>query len=48
MLNEQGAGHHSLGGVSYLDMDTVLNEQGPGRRILSDALHCCSGVVKNV
>jgi hypothetical protein len=33
--------------VSYLDLDTVLNEQGSGRRILSDALHCRPGVVKN-
>jgi hypothetical protein len=27
--------------------DTVLNEQGSGRRILSDALHRRPGVVKN-
>jgi hypothetical protein len=25
----------------------VLSEQGSGRRILSDALHHCPGVVKN-
>jgi hypothetical protein len=36
-----------LGDASYLDLDTVLNEQGSGRRILSDALHRCPGVVKN-
>jgi hypothetical protein len=29
------------------DLDTVLNEQGSGRRILSDALHRRPGVVKN-
>jgi hypothetical protein len=29
------------------DLDTVLNEQGSGRRILSDALHRRLGVVKN-
>jgi hypothetical protein len=33
--------------VPYLDLDTVLSEQGSGRRILSDALHRCPGVVKN-
>jgi hypothetical protein len=46
VLNGQGLGCHPLG-VSYLDMDTVLNEQGLGRCILSDALHRCSCVVKN-
>jgi hypothetical protein len=33
--------------VSYLDLDTVLNEKGLGHRILSDALHRRTGVVKN-
>jgi hypothetical protein len=33
--------------VPYLDLDTVLNEQGSDRRILSDALHRRPGVVKN-
>jgi hypothetical protein len=47
MLNGQGPGHHPLGDVSYLDLDTVLNEQKSGRRILSDALQCHPGVVKN-
>jgi hypothetical protein len=28
-----------LGGVSYLDLDTVLNEKGSGCHILSDMLH---------
>jgi hypothetical protein len=36
-----------LGGVPYLDLDTVLSEQGSDRRILSDALHRRPGVVKN-
>jgi hypothetical protein len=45
MLNGQGPGHHPL--ALYLDLDTVLNEQGSSRRILSDALHSCPGVVKN-
>jgi hypothetical protein len=47
VLNGQGPGRHPLGGAPYLDLDTVLSEQGSGRRILSDALHRCSGVVKN-
>jgi hypothetical protein len=47
VLNRQGPGHHLLGGTSYLDLDTMLNEQGSGCRILSDALHRCPGVVKN-
>jgi hypothetical protein len=33
--------------ASYLDLDTVLSEQGSGHRILSDALHRRPGVVKN-
>jgi hypothetical protein len=36
-----------LGGAPYLDLDTVLNEQGSGHRIPSDVLHRCPGVVKN-
>jgi hypothetical protein len=32
--------------VPYLDLDTVLNEQGSDHRILSDTLHHCPGVVK--
>jgi hypothetical protein len=41
------AGSAPLGGASYLDLDTVLSEQGSGRHILSDALHRRPGVVKN-
>jgi hypothetical protein len=37
-----------FGGAPYLDLDTVLSEQGLGRRILSDVLHRRLGVVKNV
>jgi hypothetical protein len=33
--------------MPYLDMDTVLNEQGSDHHILSDTLHHRSGVVKN-
>jgi hypothetical protein len=29
-LNGQESGHHLISGVSYLDLDTVLNEQGSG------------------
>jgi hypothetical protein len=47
VLNGQWSGHHPLGGAPYLDLDTVLNEQGPGRCILSDVLHRRPGVVKN-
>jgi hypothetical protein len=47
MLNEQETGHHTLDGASYLDLDTVLSEQGSGHRILSDALHHCLSVVQN-
>jgi hypothetical protein len=47
VLNGQGPGRHPLGGVPYLDLDTVLSEQGSSRRILSDALHRRPGVVKN-
>jgi hypothetical protein len=47
VLNGQGPGRHSLGGAPYLDLDTVLNEQGSSHRILSDVLHRCPGVVKN-
>jgi hypothetical protein len=36
-----------LGGAPYLDLDTVLSDQGSSRRILSDALHHRPGVVKN-
>jgi hypothetical protein len=46
VLNGQGPGRHP-GGVLYLDLDTVLSEEGSGRRILSDALHRRPGVVKN-
>jgi hypothetical protein len=28
VLNGQGPGHHSFGDASYLDLDTVLSEQG--------------------
>jgi hypothetical protein len=47
MLNGQGSDRHPLDDASYLDLDTVLNEEGSGRRILSDALHHRPGVVKN-
>jgi hypothetical protein len=47
VLNGQWSSRHSLGGASYLDLDTVLSEQGSGRRILSDTLHRRPGVVKN-
>jgi hypothetical protein len=47
VLNGQGPGRHPLGGVPYLDLDTVLSEQGSGDRILSDTLHRHPGVVKN-
>jgi hypothetical protein len=46
VLNGKGSGRHPLGGILYLDLDTVLNEHGSGHRILSDALHHRSGVVK--
>jgi hypothetical protein len=45
--NGQGPGRHPLGGVPYLDLDTVTSEQGSGRRILSGALHRRPGVVEN-
>jgi hypothetical protein len=47
MLNGQVSGRHPLDDAPYLDLDTVLNEQGSGRRILSDMLHRRPGVVKN-
>jgi hypothetical protein len=47
MLNRQGPGHHPLSGAPYIDLNTVLSEQGLGCRILSDVLHCRPGVVKN-
>jgi hypothetical protein len=47
VLNGQGPGRHPLGGTQYLDIDTVLNEQGSDCRFLSDALHRCPGIVKN-
>jgi hypothetical protein len=47
VLNGQGSDRHPLGGALYLDLDTVLSEQGSGRRILSDAVHRRSGVMKN-
>jgi hypothetical protein len=47
MLHGQGPDHHPLGGTSYLDMDTVLNEHILDHHILSDALHRYPGVVKN-
>jgi hypothetical protein len=37
IYNAQGPGRHPFGGVPYLDLDTVLNEQGLGRRIFSDS-----------
>jgi hypothetical protein len=47
MLHGKGPGRHPLGGASYLDMDTVLNEHKSDHRILSDALHRYPGVMKN-
>jgi hypothetical protein len=47
VLNGQGLGRHPLGGAPYLDLDTVSNEQGSDRRILTDTLHRHPGVVKN-
>jgi hypothetical protein len=47
VLNGQGLGRHPLNGRLYLDLDTMLNEQGSGRCILSNALHRRPGVVKN-
>jgi hypothetical protein len=47
VLNGQGLGRYPLGGAPYLDLDTVLSEQGSDRRILSDALHRRPDVVKN-
>jgi hypothetical protein len=47
VLNGQGPDRHPVDDAPYLDLDTVLNEQGSGRRILSDALHRRPGVVKN-
>jgi hypothetical protein len=47
MLNGQGSGRHPLGGASFLDLDTVLSEQGSGCHILSDVLHRRPGVLKN-
>jgi hypothetical protein len=46
MLNGQWPGRHPLGGAPYLDLDTVLSEQGSDHHILNDALHRCPGVVK--
>jgi hypothetical protein len=47
VLNGQGPNRYPLGGAPYLNLDTVLSEQGSGHRILSDALHRRPGVVKN-
>jgi hypothetical protein len=47
VLNGQGLSRHPLGGAPYLDLVMVLSEQGSGHCILSDALHCRPGVVKN-
>jgi hypothetical protein len=47
VLNGQESGRHTLGGVSYLNLDMVLSEQGSGHRILSGTLHRRPGVVKN-
>jgi hypothetical protein len=41
------AGSSPLGDAPYLDLHTMLNEQGSGHRIFSDALHRRPGVVKN-
>jgi hypothetical protein len=48
VFNGQEPDRHPLGGVPYLDLDTVLSDQGSGHRILSDVLHRHPGVVKNV
>jgi hypothetical protein len=47
VLNGKESGRHPLGDMPYLDLDTMLNEQESGHRILSDALHHRSSVVKN-
>jgi hypothetical protein len=47
VLNGKWSGRHLLGGAPYLDLDTVLSEQGLCRRILSDVLHHRPVVVKN-
>jgi hypothetical protein len=43
VLNGQWWGRHPLGDAPYLDLDTVLNEQGSSHRILIDALHRAPG-----
>jgi hypothetical protein len=35
MLNGQGLGRHPLGGVPYLDLDTVLSEQVSKDRVVA-------------
>jgi hypothetical protein len=47
VLNEQAPNRYPLDDASYLDLDTVLNEQGSDYRILSTALHRGPGIVKN-
>jgi hypothetical protein len=47
VLNGQRTDRHPLGGATYLDLDTVLNEQGLNRHILSDTQHHHPSVVKN-
>jgi hypothetical protein len=46
VLNGYGPGRHPLDSVPYLDLNTVLSEQGSVHRILSDALYRRPGVVK--
>jgi hypothetical protein len=40
----KGLGCHPLGGALYLDLCTMLNEQGSSHRILSDMLHLLPSV----
>jgi hypothetical protein len=47
MLNEQGPGYHPLSDATYLDLDTMLNEQGSGCCIFNDALRHRPSLVKN-
>ena len=45
--NGQGPALHPLDGALYLDLDTLISEQGPGRHILSGVLPRLPSVVKN-
>jgi hypothetical protein len=47
MLNGQGPDCHPLSDAPYLDLDTMLNEQGTSCRIFNDALRRRPSLVKN-